>query len=72
MAAQYSVPFLGSLPLDMRIREQADGGRPSVVAEPTGAIAEAYRGIARRTAAGLARASKDYSRLFPKIVIEET
>jgi ATP-binding protein involved in chromosome partitioning len=72
MAAQYSVPFLGSLPLDVRIREQADGGRPSVVAEPTGAIAEAYRGIARRTAARLARASKDYSRLFPKIVIEET
>jgi ATP-binding protein involved in chromosome partitioning len=72
MAAQYSVPFLGSLPLDIRIREQADSGRPTVVAESTGAIAEAYRAIARRAAARLAHATKDYSRLFPKIVIEET
>jgi ATP-binding protein involved in chromosome partitioning len=72
MAEQYAVPFLGSLPLDIRIREQADGGRPTVVAEPTGALAEAYRSIARRAAARLARGTKDYSRLFPKIVIEET
>jgi len=72
LAAQYSVPFLGSLPLDIRIREQADSGRPTVVADPTGAIAESYRAIARRATARLAHASKDYSRLFPKIVIEET
>ena len=71
MAEQYDVPFLGSLPLDLRIREQADGGRPSVVADPDGAIATAYRDIALRTAARLAAASKDYSRLFPKITIEE-
>jgi ATP-binding protein involved in chromosome partitioning len=72
MADQYGVPLLGSLPLDIRIREQADGGRPSVVAEPAGAIADAYRSIARRAAARLARTGKDYSRLFPKIVIEES
>jgi ATP-binding protein involved in chromosome partitioning len=54
MATQYGVPLLGSLPLDMRIREQADGGRPTVVAEPGGALAQAYHRIARRAAARLA------------------
>jgi ATP-binding protein involved in chromosome partitioning len=54
MAAQYGVPLLGSLPLDMRIREQADGGRPTVVAEPDGSLAQAYHRIARRAAARLA------------------
>ncbi len=54
MAAEYGVPLLGSLPLDIRIREQTDGGRPSVVAEPEGRIAAAYHEIARRTTARLA------------------
>jgi ATP-binding protein involved in chromosome partitioning len=54
MAAQYGVPLLGSLPLDIRIREQADGGRPTVVAEPDGRLARAYHEIARRAAARLA------------------
>jgi len=53
MAAEYGVPLLGSLPLDLAIRTQTDGGRPSVVAEPQGRIAKAYHDIARRAAAGL-------------------
>ena len=48
MAAQYGVPLLGSLPLDVRIREQADAGVPVVVAAPGSAAAEAYRQAARR------------------------
>jgi len=48
MAATYGVPLLGSLPLDVRIREQADAGVPVVVAEPGSAAAEAYRQAARR------------------------
>jgi ATP-binding protein involved in chromosome partitioning len=71
MAQQYSVPFLGSLPLDMQIREQTDNGRPTVIAEPDGAIAQRYREIARRTAAQLALAGRDYAGAFPKIVVEE-
>jgi len=70
IAEQYGVPLLGSLPLDLSIREQADGGQPSVVADPEGAIALAYREIARHTAAKLATAAKDYSHAFPKITIE--
>ena len=71
MAAQYGVPFLGSLPLDITIREQTDSGNPSVAADPHGKIALRYREIARRTAAQLALAGKDYAGAFPKIVIEE-
>ena len=71
LAAQYGVPFLGSLPLALSIREQADGGRPTVVAEPQGTIAARYRGIARRATAQLALAGKAYAGAFPKIVIED-
>lgn len=46
MAAHYQVPYLGSLPLARAIREQADSGRPTVVAEPSGAEASAYFAIA--------------------------
>ncbi|CAN5117074.1 iron-sulfur cluster carrier protein ApbC [soil metagenome] len=72
IAEQYGVPMLGSLPLELGIREQADAGRPSVAADPTGAAATAYREIARRAAAGLSVSGKDYSRLFPRISVENT
>lgn len=70
MAAQYDVPFLGGVPLDMSIRMQVDGGQPSLIAEPEGAVAQAYREIARKTAAKLSLRARDYSDRFPKIVVE--
>ncbi len=72
MAAQYDVPFLGSLPLDIRIREETDGGRPTVVAEPDSRIAGLYRDIARRASARLSLQAKNYSHKFPSIVIQNT
>jgi ATP-binding protein involved in chromosome partitioning len=72
MAAQYGVQLLGELPLDIRIREDADGGAPTVVAEPHSARAKAYFLMARRAAARLATLNKDYSRAFPKITVEAT
>jgi len=72
MAAQYGVQLLGELPLDIRIREDADGGAPTVVAEPNSERARAYFLMARRTAARLSTLNKDYSRAFPKITIEAT
>ncbi len=63
MADEYGVPVLGSLPLDIRIREQADGGRPTVVAEPGSALALAYDSMARRVAAHLGAASAAFPNL---------
>lgn len=70
MAEQHDVDLLGSLPLDIRIREETDGGVPTVVAEPDSHIAEIYREIARKTAAKLSLKAKDYVNKFPDIVIE--
>jgi ATP-binding protein involved in chromosome partitioning len=72
MAAEYEVELLGQLPLDRRIREQTDSGTPSIIAEPDAGPADAYRATARRMAARLALQGKDYSKKFPKIVVENT
>ena len=72
MAEESGVDMLGALPLDMSIREQVDGGNPTVAADPDGRIAEIYRDIARKAAAKLASKAKDYSAKFPKIVIQNT
>ncbi len=47
MSGQYGVPVLGSLPLEMAIREHGDAGTPIVVAEPNSAAAQAYRATAK-------------------------
>jgi len=72
MAEQYDVDYLGAIPLDIRIREDADGGKPTVVAEPEGRLAQTYREIARRAAAKLSLKKKDFTTAFPSIVIENT
>jgi len=72
MCADYKVPFLGGLPLDIHIREQTDSGRPTVVADPDGKIAEIYREIARRIAIFVAQKAEDFSAKFPSIVIQNT
>ena len=71
MAEQYGVRLLGELPLDARVREEADGGRPTVAAEPESARADAYLQMARRTAAALSLRPLDRSGVFPKIVVEK-
>ena len=55
MAAQYGVPMLGALPLDIRIRERGDAGKPVVLAEPESDVAAAYRAAARQLLAELAK-----------------
>jgi ATP-binding protein involved in chromosome partitioning len=72
MAREHQVELLGELPLDIRVREQADGGRPTVVAEPEGPRARAFFDMARRTAARLAVGAGDRSHAFPTISIEDT
>ena len=72
MAEQYEVDFLGALPLDIRIREETDAGKPTVVAEPESRIAQIYREIARRIAAKISLKKKDFTGAFPNIVIQNT
>ena len=72
MCQEYGADFLGSLPLNLSIREQADAGRPTVVADPDGAISEIYKTIARRVAIKVAALSKDMSNKFPNIVVQNT
>ncbi len=71
LAEQNGMPYLGALPLDIRIREQADSGRPTVVADPAGANAALYAGVARQVAARVAARSKDFSAKFPTITISK-
>ncbi len=72
MAADNGVTLLGSLPLDIRIREQTDSGNPTVVADPGSRAAAIYRDIARKAAVKIAEKAQDYSGAFPKIVIQNT
>ena len=72
MCADYGVEFLGSLPLEMSIREMADGGKPTVVGAPDSRTADIYRTIARRVAVKIAEKAKDMSSKFPNIVVQNT
>lgn len=70
MAQDYKVALLGSLPLDIKVREQADSGRPTVVSDPNSKVAQIYKDIARRVAVRVAGLQQDRSSSFPKIVIQ--
>jgi ATP-binding protein involved in chromosome partitioning len=72
MGKEYGVDVLGSLPLDITIREQVDSGRPTVVADPNGRIAQIYRSIARKVAVHIAERARDMSSKFPSIVVQNT
>jgi ATP-binding protein involved in chromosome partitioning len=72
MCQDYKVDFLGALPLNLSIREQADAGRPTVVADPDGAISAIYKNIARQVAIRVANLAKDMSSKFPNIVVQNT
>jgi ATP-binding protein involved in chromosome partitioning len=72
MAEKHNVAYLGSLPLTMKIREQADNGHPTVVAEPDGEIAGIYKAVARQVAVAVAQKAKDFSSKFPTINVSKS
>jgi ATP-binding protein involved in chromosome partitioning len=72
MAEQYGVAVLGQLPLDLSIRLAADQGKPTVAADPDGAIAQRYQAIARQVAIRVAERARDFSSRIPKIVIQNS
>jgi len=67
-AERRGIPFLGEIPLDMRIRETSDDGRPIVATEPDSVHAMRYIDIAREV--WTAVASGAAHRPAPRIVIE--
>ncbi len=71
MAADYGMDYLGALPLDMHIRLQADSGKPTVVADPDGEVAQIYKKVARDVAVKIAQQAKDFSSKFPTISISK-
>ncbi|HTM60006.1 MAG TPA: iron-sulfur cluster carrier protein ApbC [Burkholderiales bacterium] len=72
MAKEYGTELLGQLPLDEGIRRQADSGKPTVVSDPDGPVAEIYRRIARRCAVKIAESQRDMTSKFPSIVVQNT
>lgn len=72
MAEDFGLSMLGALPLDLSIRVQADGGKPTVAADPESLLAKRYREIAMKVAASVALKARDHSSRFPSIVVQDT
>jgi ATP-binding protein involved in chromosome partitioning len=72
LAQEYKLDRLGSIPLDIRIREMTDSGHPPVIQDPNSAYAQVFYNIASKVTAKLQSQPKDYKHLFPKIVVEKT
>jgi len=72
MCKEYGTELLGSLPLDIEIREHADSGKPTVVSDPDGRTAEIYRAIGRRLAVKIGESAKDMTAKFPNIVVSKS
>jgi ATP-binding protein involved in chromosome partitioning len=70
-AHEKGIEYLGALPLAMQIREQADSGKPTVVADPESEAANIYRSVARQVAIRIAAKAKDFSAKFPTITVSK-
>ncbi|GAA3997723.1 iron-sulfur cluster carrier protein ApbC [Comamonas faecalis] len=71
LAESYHMDYLGALPLAMSIREQADSGKPTVVADPDGDVARIYKDVARKVAVRIAQQSTETA-AFPSIKISKS
>jgi ATP-binding protein involved in chromosome partitioning len=72
MCENYNTELLGSLPLDINIREDLDAGKPTVINNPNSDISFLYRTIARKAALKIAELSEDHTSKFPNIVIQQS
>jgi ATP-binding protein involved in chromosome partitioning len=71
LAEQFGADYLGGLPLDIKIRLQADSGKPTVVSEPDSDVAAIYKAVARQVAVKIAQKAKDFSAKFPTIAVSK-
>nr|CRH08102.1 Protein mrp homolog. antiporter inner membrane protein [Candidatus Magnetococcus massalia] len=67
-AANTGMEFLGHVPISEDIRQDADAGKPIVVARPDSPQAKQYMAIAKKVAEKLAASEKKSK--FPKIVVQ--
>lgn len=72
LAKQYHIDFLGAMPLDIKIRQEADQGQPTVAAAPESNLGQKYITIAHKVSAKMAESKRNYAAAFPKIVIQNT
>ena len=71
-AKKYDTNFLGSLPLNVSIREDSDNGVPSVISKSNPGIAKAYGDVSFALARHISALKKSNAGKFPKIVIKNT
>lgn len=69
LVAKYQTSLLGALPLSMSIREQADGGLPTVMSCPDSEAAALYRQVARRAAARVSLQQLT-TNVFPRVITQ--
>ena len=71
-ASEYSIDELGSVPIDINLRQSMDCGKPIVIEDKNSPISQAYFHIARSITAKISNLNKDFSRKFPNIVVEDS
>ena len=69
-ADRIGVPFLGEVPLAMRVRETSDAGTPIVVSDPSSEHAGIYRDIAGKVWASLEDGEGPNAKEAPALVFE--
>jgi ATP-binding protein involved in chromosome partitioning len=67
VAKENGLELLGQLPLDIRIRQETDDGKPTVVSAPDSELGLTFRRMALSTVAKLAQRPKDYKGAFAGI-----
>lgn len=70
MAKEFGIAVLGSLPLALAVREDADQGQPTVARSPDSDVARMYREIAWALAGKVAALPRDMSSKFPSVVVQ--
>lgn len=72
LAKESNTKLLGKLPLDSKIRQGMDQGKPTLVEQPSGDIASRYREMVWAIGSDIALQRKSYASVFPNIVVENT
>jgi ATP-binding protein involved in chromosome partitioning len=70
LAREGDVPFIGTIPIDSKVREGGDSGKPIVINDPESPAAKALRSIAESIAAKISVAAIENNTAIPITIIE--